>query len=144
MTKEQVSRAEAFSAKRGMVCLLFSLASLCFTVVTIMAIDKVPLHPAQVLLWAIWLVVPLAWIFGRPGGWRFTAKERAIISDELVRANQQSATRLAMIVLALGLAVQAAGVFGYVAVPVWWPIAVLGAGVAGAGLAFAIAELRTQ
>lgn len=138
------SRAEAFAAKRGLVCLLFSLASLAFTGVTIMALADGPLHPARILLWAIWLAVPLGWVFGRPGGLQFSARERAIVTDELVQAHQQRATRVAMVVLASGLAVQAAEALGLVLLPVWWPVAALGLGIASAGLTFAISELRDQ
>lgn len=137
------SRAEAFAARRGLVCLLFSLASAVFTATTVVSLQDGPLHPARVLLWAIWLLVPLAWVFGR-GGWRFSARERAIISDELVQSHQHRAARVGMLAMMAGLLVAAAGTFGFLTVPAWWPVAVLGGAIAAAGIAFGVIELRNQ
>lgn len=141
--RDEPSRAEQFASRRGLVCLLFAGASAMFTFNTVMKMQDGPLHPGSVVLWAIWLAVPLAWVFGR-GGWRFTARERAIISDELVQSHQQRAAQVAMLIMMTGLLVAAAGALGYLVVPTWWPVAVLGGAVAAIGIVFGVLEIRSQ
>ncbi|MCA3256055.1 MAG: hypothetical protein INF91_10615 [Alphaproteobacteria bacterium] len=134
---------EEVSARRGRVTLLNAGAAACFSWV---AISNLAANPergaAYLLLWAIWLAVPLIWVFGIPGGRRWSAKQHAILNDELVRAQQATAARAG---LALALALIGAGAacgFLGIALPVWAAPAAGSIAVIGTALVFAWLQLR--
>jgi hypothetical protein len=141
---EQLSRAERFAGRRGKVCLMFSLVSVCWTVVLIAQVTDGKVRELNVLVWALWLLVPMVWAFGLPGWWRWAERDRAIINDELALEHQRHAAVAAMLVLVLCLFAGCLQLLGYFSLPAWWPIAAMGAGVCVAGLRFGWLQVRAS
>lgn len=139
---QPISRAEKFSTDRGRTCLLFSVVSLCWTSILVGQIEASSVRGLSVLVWALWLLVPFVWVFGRPGWRKWSERERGIINDELAREHQRAAAMSAMMVLIAGLGAGCLQLLSYVDLPASWPVAVIGIGVCTAGMHFGWLQVR--
>lgn len=131
------------AARRGMVTLFNTLAAAAFSFV---AIDNIGEHPARapfyILLWAAWLAIPLLWVFGVPGGRRWSRAERAQINDELVRAHQATAAKTGLALALVGMAIVSAMTLTGEVVPFWLLPAFTSATVIVTALLFAWLDRR--
>jgi hypothetical protein len=141
---DRVSRAERFSADRGKICLIFSLVSVIWAVVLIDQVESGQIHGITVMAWAVWVFTTSMWVFGQPGRWKWTVRERAVINDELTHEHQRSAALAALAALGLGVALGCVAVLARVTLPAWWPIAAATAGACAAGLRFSWLQLRAS
>jgi hypothetical protein len=104
-----------------------------------------------------WLIAPLVYLFTSPLGWstswqrfglgswrQFSARERALLNDELAQAHRHTAVAVAFCIGLAGLAAGSLSVFGLFVLPAWWPIALISlCGSAGA-FAFGLLDLRSK
>lgn len=131
------AQADRFVASRGRISFYVSLVAILWTLVIIWAVNEGEVPGITPIGWGVWLLVPMVWVFGLPGLWRWSQTDRARINDELAREHQHSAAVVSMFVLMAGLAVVSLQVLGYASLPTWWPVATIGAGVGTAGFCFA-------
>lgn len=139
---DRTSRVERFTIERGWLCLFFAAASVLWTVVLISQIDENTVRMPTAVAWSVWMVTSLIWAFGRPGWWKWTPRERAIISDEMTRQHQRSAAMISMVVLLAGLGAGCVDLLTGLSLPVWWPIASISTGAAVAVARFGWLQVR--
>ncbi len=134
---------EQISAQRGRSTLLVALASACFSFV---AISNVYEHstraPAYAALWGSWMVVTMLWVFGVPGGARFSKAERGVIDDELARSHQAAAGKFGLACAMAGLTLVSLGGFFRFGMPIWIVPAIASGTVVMTGLFFAWLQHR--
>lgn len=92
----------------------------------------------------LWAFALSMWVFGTPGWLRWTRAERRILNDEFTQANRTIATRWALRVLLAGSFLECLSASHAWVAPEWWPIAMVSAALAAAGISFAVTDLRAD
>lgn len=140
---------EEYTARRGRVVLLMTLAFTCFSVSACLATRHTsglnePNISAQALTWCVYALALSIWIYGTPGWLSWTRAERRILNDEFTKANRANATRWTFGVFCASGFLQCLSAFHAWTAPVWWPIASVSAALVAAGISFAIADMRAN
>ena len=145
--------AEEVSARRGKVVLCFSAAFAAYSVLACRAvaaragIGADAAGPSSGLLtivtWALWALAVALWIFGTPGRMKWSAEDRAVLNDDLVRHQRTQAIRVAFVVLVVAGIAQVLGLWGW-QLPSWWSIASLSAAIAAAGIVFGVLDVKAN
>ncbi|MBW6522724.1 hypothetical protein KZ810_04365 [Sphingomonas sp. RHCKR47] len=141
--KAGIKSPDQMSARRGTIVFLNALAAAAFSTV---AIGRAGVHPGRdpifALLWAVWMAVPLIWVFGIPGYLRWSKIERSIVNDERVRAHQAAAARVGLGVAIASLAILSSAAFTGTVFPAWAAPALATGTVVVTALVFAWLERR--
>lgn len=134
---------ETVTASRGTLAIVNGLAAAAFTSEAVLGVQG---HhgrdPFYFALWFVWMLTTVLWTFGTPGRLRWTAEQRQVINDELVRAHQTVAAKASLAVAIGGLCLLSTAAFLGVPTPPWAVPVLTAATVVSAALTFGWLERR--
>ena len=129
--------------RRGTLAIINACAAAAFSTQAVIGTEQ---HHSRdgfyFLLWLVWRAVTLIWVFGTPGYLRWSAAQRAVINDELVRAHQAASAKAGFAIALVGLGTLSTCVFFQIASPALALPMLTSAAVVGAALTFGCLERR--